>query len=267
MDNDKGGLGKNVKRVSFQECSSTPIRPLRKMPSFPILATETLFSDNSLNLSHVPSSSPIKHQDGPQTFSSFINDPSSSQKTEPPTLENLRGRVESSSVISKLLKDSLITSNDSSFSDFSPIRHSSPKSYEDDKTNETKARGDCKYYFWLLCISWYVCMHDLHVKGIHIRSPRNNVDSVNQLSLSRADKQMNKRKKSLKTEKKSWRSKSISLFISLVKNVNFSFPRLVFFCYFLLSQLEPKYFLKIMWIIIKGGVTKKQQQKYKQYSQ
>ena len=147
MDNDRGGLGKNVKRVSFQDCSSTPIRPLRKMPSFPILATETLFSDNSLNLSHVPSPSPIKHQDGPQTFSSFINNPSSSQKTEAPTLENLRGRVESSSVISKLLKDSFIASNDSSFSDFSPIQDSSPKSYEDDKMNETKARSDCKYYF------------------------------------------------------------------------------------------------------------------------
>jgi len=147
MDTDRGGLGKNVKRVSFQDCSSTPIRPLRKMPSFPILATETLFSENS----QVPLPSPIKQvftkHDAPQTFSSFLNDSCSPQKMEPPTLENLQARVESTSVISKLLKDSFIASNDSSFCDFSPIRDSSPKSYEDENSNETKARTDCKYYF------------------------------------------------------------------------------------------------------------------------
>jgi len=155
MDSDRS-FGKNIKRVSFQDCESTPIRPLRKMPSFPILATETLFSEsseNSPNLSQVPFQPAIKpvftkHDDhaGPK-FSSFMNNSCTPQKLEPSTMENLHTRVESSSVISKLLKDSMITSADSSLSDISPIRESSPKSNEDEASNETKARTDCKYYF------------------------------------------------------------------------------------------------------------------------
>ena len=173
MDSDRS-FGKNIKRVSFQDCESTPIRPLRKMPSFPILATETLFSEsseNSPNLSQVPFQPAIKpvftkHDDhaGPK-FSSFMNNSCTPQKLEPSTMENLHTRVESSSVISKLLKDSMITSADSSLSDISPIRESSPKSNEDEASNETKARTDCKYYFWFVCIvamhahAYVPCMH------------------------------------------------------------------------------------------------------------
>eukprot|EP00090_Calanus_glacialis_P025163 TRINITY_DN3917_c0_g1_i1.p1 TRINITY_DN3917_c0_g1~~TRINITY_DN3917_c0_g1_i1.p1 ORF type:complete len:533 (-),score=62.91 TRINITY_DN3917_c0_g1_i1:490-2049(-) len=153
MDTDRS-LIKNVKRVSFQDYESTPMRPLRKMPSFPILATETLFSDtseNAHNLSQVPSPPAIKpvfleldDHAGPK-ISSFINDLSAPQKFEPSILENLHARVESTSVISKLLKESMITSKDNSLSEISPIREYAPQSKEEENSNVTKT--DRKYYF------------------------------------------------------------------------------------------------------------------------
>ena len=163
MDNDKT-LIKHVKRVSFQDYESTPMRPLRKMPSFPILATETLFSENSetpQNLSKVPlqpaiKSVFVKHNDNSiPKFSSFKSDSFSPQKLlEPSILENLQAQVDSTSVISKLLKDSMIAKTDSNLSDVSQTCESLKPSNEEEHSNATKGRTDCKYYFWFACFLW-----------------------------------------------------------------------------------------------------------------
>eukprot|EP00092_Neocalanus_flemingeri_P033295 GFUD01036208.1.p1 GENE.GFUD01036208.1~~GFUD01036208.1.p1 ORF type:complete len:522 (-),score=68.95 GFUD01036208.1:124-1689(-) len=156
MDNDKT-LFKHVKRVSFQDYESTPMRPLRKMPSFPILATETLFSESSEtpeNLNKVPFQPAIKpvftkHTDASvPKFSSFKRDSGSPQKLlEPSTLENLQARVESTSVISQLLKDSMITNTEHNLSEASPGCKSSTPSEEGEHANTAKVSTNCKYYF------------------------------------------------------------------------------------------------------------------------
>jgi len=156
MDNEKT-LSKHVKRVSFQEYESTPMRPLRKMPSFPILATETLFSENSetpQNLSKVPLQPAMKsvfvaqNDNTAPTFSSFKSESFSPQKQlEPSILENLQSQVDSTSVISKLLKDSMITNTDSNMSELIATCDSSKPSKVEDQANVTKTPTDCKYYF------------------------------------------------------------------------------------------------------------------------
>jgi len=152
MDNERSH-SKQVKRVSFQDFGTFPIKPLQRIPSFPLLASGNLFTENGENLnelSKVPleSSEPLENSDHMEDrYHSIKSDSIITKKLEPSTLENLQSRVESSSVIGKLLSDSFIAGKDCSFHEMTQSMATSTPMKEIGKSFEQDAEDDCKYYF------------------------------------------------------------------------------------------------------------------------
>ena len=141
MDSDRAqGTSARLKKVSFQGCEPPP-GPLRRMPSQPNL---TGLQQPNLTGLQQPPPVPARtmflspgQEPPPPTFSSFKGDQKLPGHKIPES--SMIQKLDSSSVLSKLLSDSLVTgANDMRADNMAHI---------DENLNITNIRGDDKYYF------------------------------------------------------------------------------------------------------------------------
>ena len=133
MDSDRAlGTSTRLKKVSFQGCEPPP-GPLRRMPSQP-------------NLTGLQQPPPVLartmfltagQEPPPPTFSSFKGDQKLNGHKIPES--SMIQKLDSSSVLSKLLSDSLVTG--------APDMRTDNMAHIDENLNITNIRGDDKYYF------------------------------------------------------------------------------------------------------------------------
>ena len=136
MDSDRAlGTGARLKKVSFQEGEPGP---LRRLPSQPNLASSL----------QQPPPVPARttfltpgQDQAPPTFSSFKGDQNLGPKIPESSMIQ---KLDSSSVLSKLLSDSLVTGPTDMRGG---VTRSDNMAHIDENLNITHIRGDDKYYF------------------------------------------------------------------------------------------------------------------------